>query len=265
MKCYLINLDRAPELLKRMRQLLDRRGVEFERIAAVDAKIQSYKLAPAVTRTPGGRAPLAPGDIACGASHLICLRKIASGEDRYGAILEDDLHLADDIAFFLKSDHWLPTDADLVKVETFRQVTLLCAPLGRLPGKRSIWRLMERHWGAGAYIVSKSAAQRIIREYDNEIQNIDVFLFDIELANHKVYQVSPAPAIQDTFCGSPSAAFLASDIQPQRQAVDILKLKGWPKFRREFLRLGRQIYILLLVCWFKAFSRKRYGKVPFRP
>lgn len=38
MKCYLINLGRAPERLARMQQMLDWQGVEFERVPAIDAR-----------------------------------------------------------------------------------------------------------------------------------------------------------------------------------------------------------------------------------
>lgn len=265
MKCYLINLDRAPERLARMQQILDKHGVEFERVQAVDARTQNYKLAPADTKTPGGQPALVAGDIACGASHRICLQRIASGEDRYGVILEDDLHLADDISFFLKSDEWLPGDADLVKLETFCQVTFLTPPVTKLPNQRSISRLAGGHWGAAAYVVSKSAAQRILREFDNEIEYVDIFLFQTHLPNYKVFQVSPAPAIQDVHGQFPAIPFLESDIKQHRHTFQVDKLKGWPKIKREILRFWNHLRIFVLIGWFMAARKKHYGKVAYRP
>ena len=265
MKCYLINLDRAPERLARMQQILDKHGVEFERVAAVDARTQNYKLAPADIKTPGGQPALVAGDIACGASHRICLQKIASGEDRYGVIMEDDLQLADDISFFLKSDEWLPADADLVKLETFRQVTFLGSPVSRLANRRSIARLLQGHSGTGIYVVSKSAAQRLVQDFDNEEEYVDIFLFQMQLASLRIYQVNPAPAIQHKLGAFAPIAFLESGIHPDRRAAQIAKLKGWRRFSRETLRLWHQLSHVGLVLWFKATSGRHYGRVPYRP
>lgn len=264
MKCYLINLDRAPERLARMQQLLDEHGVEFERVAAVDARTQNYDLLHTKTKTPGGEPGLVAGDIACGASHLLCMRRIAAGEHQYAAILEDDLHLAGDISFFLQSDHWLPADADLVKLETFRQTTLLARPISKLPNGRSIARLLRGHSGASAYIVSKKAAQRIINEFDNRVEYIDVFLFKTQLFALKTYQVNPAPAIQHTFGRFPPVGFLQSGIHPDRHSVQTIKSKGWPEVRRKTRRLWGLISYLARRVWFKVTSGKHYGRIRYR-
>ena len=264
MKCYLINLDRAPERLARMQQLFDKQGIEFERVSAVDAKSQTYNLASADSKTPSGQPALVAGDIACGASHRICLQRIASGDDRYGVILEDDLHLADDFSFFLNSDRWLPAEADLVKLETFDQITFLTAPVIMLPNQRSLSRLVGSHLGAAAYVVSKSAAKRILEEFDNEIEYIDIFLFQTQLPKYKVFQVSPAPAIQDVLRQLPGTPYLESDINPHRHPLTFDKFKGWSKFRREILRPWRRFRLFVVICWFRAAREKHYGKVPFR-
>lgn len=70
-------------------------------------------------------------------------------------------------------------------------------------------------------MVSKSAAQRLLQDFDNEEEYIDIFLFQMQLAAFRIYPVNPAPAIQHTLGVFPSIAFLERGIHPDRKAVQI--------------------------------------------
>ena len=81
-----------------MATLLDRVGVDFVRVAAVDKEVISdldfqELVAPKADRW----SALTRGEVACFLSHRRCLELIAAGEDSYAAILEDDLHLAGNV------------------------------------------------------------------------------------------------------------------------------------------------------------------------
>lgn len=95
MKCYLVNLDRAPDRLEVSRRVFAEAGLPFERVAAVDGA----KLSPAERRAacPPFRFYLAnahrvlPGEIGCVLSHRKCWRMIQDSGEPLAAVFEDDV------------------------------------------------------------------------------------------------------------------------------------------------------------------------------
>lgn len=125
MKCYLINLDRSPDRLARMDHLLTEFGIHYERVSAIDArKFTSEELAIYRKQRSTGK-PLNQGDIACGATHLSVFKKNVDGSEKYAAVMEDDLFFTENVSILLKSSSWIPSDADIVKLETCNHVTAL--------------------------------------------------------------------------------------------------------------------------------------------
>ncbi len=260
MQSYLINLDRAPERLARMRALLEARGVAFERVPAIDARAftaEELALYRAQCLLPEA---MAPGDIACGATHLSILRRIAEGEEEYGFVMEDDIHLAADIAALLGSTDWIPPDADLVKLETFRARTVVGGPWIRLANGRRLAKLRSLHAGGAAYIVSRAAARRIVGDFVAGAMLIDNYMFGERLGDLGVYQLYPAAAVQDFRTRASLGAHLESDINPQR-APAAGKPRGAAKFARECRRLG----VAFADFCSRLAGRRVTGKVPYKP
>jgi len=247
MQCYLINLDRAPERLKRMQELLDERGIRFERVAAIDGHLlSSDELERYRAQSPTGQI-MSIGDIACGATHISILRKIANGENEFGVIMEDDLHLSDDIGDFINSTAWIPQDADVIKMETYFQRTFVDSHGLKTFNNRRLVRLRGRHWGTAFYVIRKSAAQRVLSEFTAGLTCIDQYIFGEALKYLKVYQIDPAPSIQDTTSGTTTSSFLSSSIMiaPSKS----VKKKGLAKLKREFNRALRKIYSAAYIVW----------------
>lgn len=261
MKCYLINLDRAPERLARMVQLLESHGVDFERVPAIDA-VGFSEQELSLYRSQRQFAPaMAPGDIACGASHLHIMRRIANGDDPYAVIMEDDINLASDIGLYLNSSDWIPRDADMVKLETFVERTAVGGKWTRLPKGRAMARLHRKHGGAALYVISKEAAARLVENFVAGLMCIDEYMFGEQLDELKVYQVYPAPAVQESRGGKGgAAAYLDSYINQQRISPDRAKPKGLTKIRREVRRLR----LMADDGWSRFVSNRRTGKVPFK-
>lgn len=264
MKCYLINLDRAPERLARMTELLNHHQVEFERIPAVDARkftaeeLSSYRSQRTVDHN------LAPGDIACGATHIEILRHIVESGDSYSVVMEDDIHFSSDIRSFLTTCDWIPEGTDIVKLETFREKTIIDAKGIQLGNKRSIHRLRKAHGGTALYVISRNAAIKILNSFVPGVECIDVYLFSDKIDEFKVYQVSPAPAVQDNIGGFYSTAYLASDITEQRRFAKQTKPKGFAKLKREIVRARIKIYDFILYFWQRIVHGKKYGKIKYR-
>ena len=96
LQTWVINLDRAPDRLERISMQLQRLGLPFTRLPAVDARAltadQRAALDEAGYRRKHGMAPL-PGELGCYLSHLEALRLFLAGQAEFTLILEDDVLL----------------------------------------------------------------------------------------------------------------------------------------------------------------------------
>jgi glycosyl transferase family 25 len=258
LKCYLINLDRAPQRLQYMTTLLDRVGVDFVRVAAVDKEVLSdVEFQELVAPKADRWSALTRGELACFLSHRRCLELIAAGEDSYGAILEDDLHLAENVSDYLCSEAWIPPDADVVKLESGCYTV---NDRGRIRinknglnivGDRKLFRIHSTHLGTGFYVVSREFCRRILSRMAKYEESIDVLIFDHQngLADSlTIYQMLPAAGIQDSVRRGPKLDALKSTLIEAREMVlavgrdrPPVKLRGVAKLRREVLRPFKQL------------------------
>lgn len=113
-------------------------------------------------------------------------------------VFEDDLVLAPDMALHLH-DGWVPKDADIVKLETFRIRLHISRKQHKIGGGRCVARLCATHLGTGSYVISANAAQRLLSETAVCGDPIDEFLFNVRLPffhSARIYQMFPAPVIQ---------------------------------------------------------------------
>lgn len=268
MKCYLINLDRSPDRLARMDQLLTSLGILYERVSAIDARtFTSEELARYHKQRPNGK-PLNQGDIACGATHLSVLKKIADGTDKYAVVMEDDLYFVEDVSILLKSSKWIPSDADIVKLETCNQFTALGKRKIKIQEGRYASRLLGRHWGAAIYIISKDAAQEVLSAFTAGMDCIDNHMFGENSSIYKVYQVHPAVGVQGSVY-MPENEILTSDIRPyipaeiSKNAMPATKAKGLRKIKRELLRAKTKMIDGAIFSWFYVVKGKIRTRIKF--
>src|SRR5688572_13693775 len=117
-KSYLINLDKDTDRLAFMRENFSRLGLSFERFAAVDersfsdAAYQQFM----IERPRAGKLWLR-GQMGCFLSHYNIWQKIAQGSDRYCAVFEDDVHIADDLGHLLSRTDSIPDAVDLIRLD----------------------------------------------------------------------------------------------------------------------------------------------------
>lgn len=95
-KTYVINLDRSPDRLSSIAAELQREGIPFERIAAVDgSKLPTAQ--PDYTSQIDAdhfERDLTLGEIGCAMSHFRVLRSFLNSGADYALVLEDDVVLA---------------------------------------------------------------------------------------------------------------------------------------------------------------------------
>jgi len=255
MKCYIVNLDRAPERMARMMQILQSQSIDFERHPAIDGNLFSDNDIKKYRAQRQQGKPITVGEIACAESHLAIFRKIVEGVDDHAVVMEDDLHLAEDAGAFINSAAWIPSGAEVIKLETVNEPTIITTKHFDLVNDRKLVQLAFKHWGSGAYVISKSAARKALRNYVAGLTPIDDYLFDPTVNDFSLWQIQPAIAVQDIILineSEPQSGYLASGIEDGRKVASIAKSKEvgvLAKMKREALRFVRKTRRRVVTFW----------------
>ena len=214
----LINLERSKARFEFMQNQLDKFGLRFKRILAIDGAqmndvdFSRFKFESPIAFAPDriGQRAWTPCSVGCFLSHRQAWERAAQSDSPYTAILEDDLFLAADAVPLLSGYEWIPSGADLVRLETTSERVVLRSPgtlIHNLPKdvakRRSVCSLRTSTVYAGAYIISKDTSRRLLAVDMKKIDVVDFFLFSKRHSkisrSMKVFQVAPAVAIQDKF------------------------------------------------------------------
>jgi glycosyl transferase family 25 len=256
MNVFYINLDSRVDRREHMEEQLLRLDMPFERISAVDGS--SPELDEAVKNLAKGFTGRVLGSnaYACFLSHRRAWTRLLDSSESYAMVLEDDLIMANDLKQYLDSS-WIPAEADIIKIETWgRSVSL---DTRRLPaGPRSLARLRSKHYGAGGYIISRMAAERLLIGTKTFIDPVDAILFHPKsaiFAESVIYQMVPAPVVQgDRPIAGARMESWSQNSMPQRYhepdgSVQQVKRKNGQWFRdltrgARNLVLGRQALIV---------------------
>lgn len=219
MKAYCINLDRRADRFEYMERQFSALGMTVERISAVDGSRAEVAAAASLTQPMTSGQPISLGAYGCFQSHREVWRRIVASGEPYGLVMEDDLLLAEGFSFYLDDD-WIPLGTDIVRLETFLMRTHLDQAPKIPAGSRHLQRLRSMHLGAGCYVISAPAAQRLYASTTVIRDPVDVVLFSesSELFQELVtYQMVPAPAAQEQRLHrkSEAAGWLASNIADQ--------------------------------------------------
>lgn len=214
MKRLVLNLAGATDRLAHMEAEFARLGLAFERVAAARGT-------DLVAARGGPHPKLTPGTWGCLASHLEAARLIAASGEPWGAVFEDDIHFSTDAARFLASSDWIPAGADVVKLETFSTVTCLDRAVAGRVETHDLRRLLAKHLGGGAYLLSAGFAARLAALDPLAVEvPIDTLLFNPRhLLDRRavILQVVPAIAIQEFKLLPEAEVRLASAIDPDRR------------------------------------------------
>jgi len=101
---YLINLDRRPDRLARVKSRLDQLDLPFIRFSAIDGREPTAPIAKAQHRKfiiNQKKRPVA-GELACAASHIEVWKLFLQSKADYALILEDDIEISENLNHFLQ-------------------------------------------------------------------------------------------------------------------------------------------------------------------
>jgi glycosyl transferase family 25 len=261
MRCYLINLDRSPQRLERFLAISADLGIETVRIAAVDGRKLSEVQFARWTDCQLGSIPMIPDEVGCFLSHRAAWRAVAEGADEWAFIAEDDLHFGRSANIFFSNTDWVPSGADIVKAETFRQKRDFAAKATRTFCGHAIRRMPCQHSGAGGYFLRRPAAARLVALTEDICALADSILFEPKLGigpQFNIYQIDPAICIQDRRLTGHPREGIPTTIGPP--VVDDMarppKPTGLAKLKREasrpFLQLGSHMKAMCQGLVFKA-------------
>lgn len=240
MRSYLINLDRRPDRLAAMTAQSRALGLDLVRVEAVDARaVEPGELDRWFA--PGGPLGEIPrGDKACLLSHRAAWQAFLATDEAHAVFLEDDVRLSPAAGALLVSDNWLPEGIGVVKLEHYGphgQLVLLDRM--RAVGEDfHLGRMLSRHTGAAAYILSRAAARLLLEQARFDLP-VDHLIFNPNNSSLfdrlSPWQLVPAVARQQDFVGA------KSDIETTRIK---LRQMSWRYARRELVRFGYDLRLV---------------------
>jgi glycosyl transferase family 25 len=240
MRIYLINLARRPDRLAAMHAQADPLGLDLARVDALDAQAAQPGV---VDRwfAPGGPLGEIPlGDKVCLLSHRQGWEMFLTTDDAHAVFLEDDVRLSRAAGALLAGDTWIAADIDVVKLEHYGPPgqRVLLSDIRRVETHYNLGRMLSRHTGAAAYILSRRAAERLLAETRFDLP-VDHLLFNPNnsalFAALSPWQLVPAIARQQEFVGE------KSDIEGTRIG---LRRLGWTYAKRELVRFGYDLKLI---------------------
>ena len=240
MRIYLINLDRRPDRLSAMTGQAARLGLELARVAALDAATAEMGAVNRWFSTGGPLGEIPAGDKACLLSHRAGWEQFVASGAPHAVFLEDDVRLSAAAGALLGSDGWIGDGVEVVKLEHY-------GPSGQrvlLTGFKNVGedfrlgRMLSRHTGAAAYILSRRAAELLLNEQRFDLP-VDHLLFNPNnsklFARLKPFQLLPAIARQEQFVGA------VSDIETTR--IDLRRF-SLTYLRRELVRFAYDLKLV---------------------
>ena len=237
-----INLDRDTRRRAWMEAWLSSTGTVVTRLAAIDGTQLSSDGLALLTKSFRGTGVFGPREVACYLSHREAWKHASRQTSRWTFIAEDDLHAAPDFSAYLQGDAWIPNDADLVKAETTFRKCHLGPAINNGNAHRSLHLLKSLHGGAGSYFIARDFAEKLVERTESSWDFADFVLFDPRFHAHgtrpRVYQIDPAPTLQDIFLPS-QGRMEASSLVPERTMNKRSTL--WQKLGRELIRPVRRL------------------------
>jgi glycosyl transferase family 25 len=188
---------------------------------------------------PGGPLGEIPkGDKACLLSHRRAWELFLAGGESHAVFLEDDVRLSASAPALLASGNWIPADAAVVKLEHYGPAgqRVLLRDIRKIGEDFRLGRMLSRHTGAAAYILSRRAAEILLRQTRFDLP-VDHLLFNPNnsklFASLSPWQLVPAIARQEQD--------ETSDIEGTRKS---LRAFGLAYAKRELVRFGYDLKLL---------------------
>ena len=201
---YFINLDRAPDRRAFMDGQMEAAGLTATRVTAVDAKAPDFAPRGGLTvsrddvliETNWDGRVYVLGEEACFQSHIKALKTLVEGPAEIGLIFEDDAELAPDFAATLDAILGYRMLWDLVKLEGIRKSGGRPAFKVAKAGAYDLVASLNPCSGAAAYLVTRSAAEKLIAQSEGVFEPFDNYLSAHWRHGLRALDCAPFPARQ---------------------------------------------------------------------
>lgn len=202
---FVLNMDRNPERLAAISKKLDGLGLSWERMPAIDARTAPESDLARFVDPTGPIYSMGQGARACTAGHFLMWQKLLQTEAPAAIILEDDVDIAPELAYFVSAPALAPLGTDVIKLEIHRmhhaEKTLA---IGRkvydFANGISAARLLSVHYGTGAYLITRKAAEYLVNDLRRTNMPVDHLLFNPNVSafarRREILQAYPAIAQQ---------------------------------------------------------------------
>jgi glycosyl transferase, family 25 len=196
-----VNLETASERRENMEREFTKCGISANFFPAVNAREDSSREKMSGIPDYGPWGAVQPHDKACTLSHVELLKAFLDREGEYCLVLEDDVYLSADLKTWIEDLSWWPEEADLVKIERWRddRLKVIVGKRAKTFRNRSITKLYSRHSGTAGYFVSRVGAKKIV-DAKQKCFPADHLLFNVNASplakSLNVYQVNPALSVQ---------------------------------------------------------------------
>jgi len=245
MKAYLINLKPAVDRRKKATQSLQEAGFEVERIDAVNGTLLSKETTPYSERAyrlaHGKKTNLR--EIGCYLSHLKALKAFLKSNDSFALIAEDDAKASPKTLKLVEESLQQSRNIDILRLSSVHRGMPL--RIKNLSDGFKLTVCLTRQTGAGAYIVSRKAAEKLI----NKLQ--PMFLpYDHALDREWFYGmnsafITPAPINQHTDTETQIKATSNYKLPFLKRYISVFPFRAYNEITRVFFR----IFSLIKLRW----------------
>jgi glycosyl transferase family 25 len=191
-KVLFINLDSSTDRRSHMEAELGRAGLPFERVAGIPGAALPERFKPYFCTADGRIASMLKlGEVGCHAAHLAAYERFLAGAEATALVLEDDVHLPDDLASLLAEIlAKLPSDWEIVRLSNTPKRAYV--PLGEIAAGYHFVRYSKVPTLASAYLLSRAGAQKLLAP-GLRVHAIDEYLRRPWLMELDTFGVVPPP------------------------------------------------------------------------
>lgn len=190
---FLINLDRSPERLQAMHEILMKSKIPYERISGFDASKEDLSACPLdveAFRKNHGRLAPRKGEIGVYQSHIKAIQKFFESDKEFAIIFEDDVIL--DENFTESIDQLLKWNEAWDVVPLFHFHSGGSVAIKKNQGLE-LTVFFAHISSAAAYILNKKAAKKLLENLKQQKACIDHSLFEAWVHGLKLRGISPMP------------------------------------------------------------------------
>ncbi|MCG3266640.1 glycosyltransferase family 25 protein [Yoonia sp. I 8.24] len=253
--CIYINLDRSPARNQHMQDTFRALDIAASRVNAVDGRHLSDTEVAALNPQKKENRVLTKGEIACFLSHRKAWQSIVDSDHTHVVVFEDDVKLAPKAATLLADLSWVPSSADIIKIDTLPAGAMLSGPQKVGDTSFVLKKVHTKAVSTAGYIISRSCAQEFLNAPSEMRVPVDIAIFD---PRHKILprvsnmQLTPAIAVQQWAAANnphmPQEAEL-STLEQERKAARVGRSKlhplGLARLKIELVRPAKQLSGLL--------------------